>query len=854
MAQHKAMAEPDDLSLLPENPSPEELLTAYKLCRQKLVAANRSRSSLAGHNTRRYKAIRDLQLQLSELEESFQSEVASRIRVHELNARVAEIVRELETGIDQTAEIISEPSTGRLSDWVTRIAGLLKVVLRLHRLRSKASQLLGRRTEPEPLVLTPQRPNKQQQADETQSLLDIESEDAEKPVVDQKALPDLPVGPVDIVLDHTAYGPLVLQYVDGAYCLLVLHGEGHDVPNGLFATEDPDWLAGVKILVPEEPESEDYAPVEAGILIVDSEESTLQVLQDWMNAGLLPFRRDPKLGVLRLLPLSRKELPSHLLVRKEAASLFEEAGTKRIVLEFDQHNWVGFVVDTTDDRGLFLELLQNKNPRGYGPRLSTRGGVLLPDRQYFLASGLGLPHLGVPAQFDAKQVQLILADGSVLGYVKERGTDQSESRTLWRPSAQDRRLLELLPGEAKFTASFEGQEPLSRSIKLGRLAEESEYKRSRPIDQREDWGMKLGPIALGSSNSAAVTISAAALVWAQNRLRSADLNVNSDFEQQMLEALSAVFQRRPSIKRQEFFELYAQLRNKPDEWPRFTDAVLRGWCEGGWLEEGVERGHGAWRIQPVDPRFVRLPGGGLQLVGLVSSRKLVRVIATAYHLGSRVQTVQPSCADMPRGWRFFGVDEVLADACGLPAVALDAWVADPSTHDWSIHSPLPCDSPSWPLGTKNTIRNDSVCGRRGPDYHWKPSPPLPEGGRAPIHLKIDLETSRYGCRRWYSRDPNRDLVFTTCHRNRAALHALFVATKGLWPFGFTDLTTGQLDRLYDAEAYLPLPLARYTALTGSKMPGPTRLRPEDHTYRYSVHRELRIMQSQAKFLPLTSLT
>lgn len=64
------------------------------------------------------------------------------------------------------------------------------------------------------------------------------------------------------------------------------------------------------------------------------------------------------------------------------------------------------------------------------------------------------------------------------------------------------------------------------------------------------------------------------------------------------------------------------------------------------------------------------------------------------------------------------------------------------------------------------------------------------------------------------------------------MHALIVATDGLWPFGFTDLETGQLDRLYDAEAYLPLPLGRYAALFGSKMPGPTRHQPQDHTYRY----------------------
>lgn len=848
------MADPDDLSLLPENPEPDELLAAYKLCRQKLVAANRSRSSLAGHNTRRYKAIHELQLQLTRLEESFQSEAASRVRVHELNARVAEIVREFETGIDQTAEIIGEPSTGKFSDWVSRIARLLKVALRLHKLRSKASQLLGRRAELEPLVLTPQRPNKPLEPNEFQELHDVSSGTAEKPAFEQLDVPSLPVSPVDVIVDRTAYGPLALQYVDGAFCLLVLHDEGQAVPEDLIVTEEPDWIRGVKLLVPKEPESEDYAPAEAGILIVDTEEYVLPILQDWMDAGLLPFRRDDKLGVLRLLPLSRKELPSHLLVRKDKSALFEEVGARGLALEFDPYNWVGFVVDTADERDLFLELLQNKNPRDYGPRLSTRGGVLLPDRQAFLASGLGLPHLGIPKQFEADEVQLVLANGMALRYVKEKGGDQTASRMLWRPSAQDRRLLELVPGEAQFTARIGDQEPLSRRIRLDHLLEESEYKRSRPIDQREDWGMTLGPIALGRSNRVAITPSEASVAWAQKRLRSSsDLNVNLEFEQQMLEALSAVFQRRPSIKRQEFFDLYAELRNKPDEWPRFTDAVLRGWCEGGWLEEGVERGHGAWRIQPVDPRLIRLPGGGLQLVGLMSTRRLLRVIAIAYELGSQVQTVQPSCADMPRGWRFYGADAVLADACGLPDVAIDAWVGDPSTHDWFIDSVLPCDSPSWPLGTKSVTTRDSVCGRRGLEYHWKPSPPLPEGGRAPINLKIDLETSRYGCRRWHSRDSDRDLVFTSCHRNRAALHALVVATNGLWPFGFTDPIAGQLDRLYDAEAYLPLPLARYTALTGNKMPGPTRLRPQDHTYRYSIDRDLRIKQSQSKFLPLTPL-
>ena len=41
MARNNA---PDDLSDLPVNPAPDQLLDLYKKCREKLVSANRSRS------------------------------------------------------------------------------------------------------------------------------------------------------------------------------------------------------------------------------------------------------------------------------------------------------------------------------------------------------------------------------------------------------------------------------------------------------------------------------------------------------------------------------------------------------------------------------------------------------------------------------------------------------------------------------------------------------------------------------------------------------------------------------------------------------------------------------------------
>lgn len=62
---------------------------------------------------------------------------------------------------------------------------------------------------------------------------------------------------------------------------------------------------------------------------------------------------------------------------------------------------------------------------------------------------------------------------------------------------------------------------------------------------------------------------------------------------------------------------------------------------------------------------------------------------------------------------------------------------------------------------------------------------------------------------------------------------------------------GRIDRLYDAEAYLPLPLGRWAALTGRVMPGPTRQQPSQHTYRYHFDPEELQALLARKALPLT---
>jgi hypothetical protein len=828
-----ATNDPDDISMLPAKPAATEVLHAYQLCRSKLVTANRSRSALLAHDRRRRALIDQLQSELNELEDSLREETATRIKVHDLNEKVARIVKELEEGLDETAAIIGEKGKGGLTGWVVRIARLLPIVQRLRGVKTAARQLLGRQ-EHEPAVLA-------LRAEELEQAELFDPQDLQPPR--DQAHEQEPV--------RDDFGPLLLTSLDYAYGVLLLSQNNRPIPDGLAVVSDSPWLPGQNLLVPKEPEDPDYAPIESGFMALEAEGVLIAELRSWLTQGLLPFANDPRLDKPRLVQNLAAGGVTHVLVREEKAEAFQDmvGGT---AFELDGDHWLGFVLTTDEANGLGRFLNRKATPRqSLGPRLSNRGGVPLADGRGYLATGLGLPLLALPAEIAVEEVQLQCADETVLPYQAVKDDDPEASRSTWQPLPLDRRRPTLPAGTACFTARLTDGSTLERSIQLADQVWQVRFQRLQPLAYREDWGMALGALALPWFEPPGHVPSHEALQWARRRLNQGDVLVNHLFEQQMLESLSALFQRLPSIRRRDFFQLYGQLRNKPDEWPGFPDAVLRGWCEGGWIEEGLEGGNGRWRIQPVDPRLVRLAEGYGQLVGLLSSRGLVALIATAHELGIRVEAVLPTCADMPRGWRFRGSVDQLGIAAGLPVVDLADWSPDPRKHSWLLDKALASDTPPWPTGLTGRRMGVAVCGKRGLDYHWKTIQPLPAGHRASIQLRIEAETTLYGKRRWHSHDPIRGVDFVSCHRNRVALHALEVATDGLWPFGFTDLQTGQIDRLYDAEAYLPLAIGRYAAATGPKMPGPTRLKPADHTYRYWVDRAFRSFQYSSQFLPLT---
>ena len=647
------------------------------------------------------------------------------------------------------------------------------------------------------------------------------------------------------------YGPLLLASMGYGLGVLLLPPERQPPPAGLTITDSSPWLPGQPLLVPLEPADPDFAVFDAGSLALDPQEDLLPGLQPLLARGLLPFAHDPQFNLPRLACDSSVGPVTHVLVRRDRIEAFLGLVSAEPI-SADEEHWQCFGEIDADDIDLwhFPERLTSP-AHETRPRLSTCAGVRLPAGQGYLASGLGLPQVRVHGPQPALKVLLLTATGDLAEYRPSPVDASAAMPQLWQPVREERQRTDLSPGLGRLVAFFTHSPTVERNLPLSALPVHVAFLRQEPIAQREDWGMALGPLMLPppAAPASLEPPRAEAVQWARQRLNRGDTSVNPLFEEQILDSLAALFQRRASISRLDFFRLWEDLSGAPQSWPGFNDAVLRGWCEGGWIEQGVERRRGHWRIQPVDPRLVRLDGGRAQLVGLLSSRGLVNLLAQAHQLGLEVHSVQPSCALMPRGWRLTGRVDELAQATGLPIVEQQEWVPDPADHPWFIDCALESDGLPWPSGLGFRMATDRICGRRGQHNHVNKR--LAAGLRAPESLRIDSERSRYGRRRWHSRDYVTGAVFTSCHRNRAALHALVVATDGLWPFGITDAETGQVDRLYDADAYLPLPIGRHAALTGRRMPGPTRIQRHEHTYRYHIDATLIHAQSDRKLLPLT---
>ncbi len=639
------------------------------------------------------------------------------------------------------------------------------------------------------------------------------------------------------------FGPLLLRSYGHAIGVLLLADAlpspgNHSlrrVAGGPWGVEHAD------LLVPIDPDDRHYAAYDAGSLAIDPQDSPLGGLQPLLNRGLLLFQRDPLLDQLRLVLSAPYGPISHALLRDAHAKPFlEHFGGDSLPCEEDGWQCIRGFSASTDQLRRFPSLpCRNRTER---PQLIPVAGLRL--ERSFLATGLGLPAVRIRGPRTPRAVLLLTPENHSIDY-------ECSAPNRWESRQRGRRIPAFQTGEARLVAFFDAAPSLECRLELARVEPRPTFQRTDPLHCREDWGLPLGPTRLEApvARGDGQAPSKSALAEARCQLNDGG-GCHKEFEEQMLEALCATFQRHAQIRRSDFTTIFRQLGSMSAPWDLFLDGVLRAWVEGGWLDEGLSLRRGLWRLQPVDPRLVVLADNHLQLVGLLPAVGLITLVAHALDLGLNVQPVPPACPHLPRGWRFQGENSSgLAQLARLPLVDRNAWVPCPIPISWQVEQ-ADCDGPDWASLPQPSLIPDSICGNRN-GSHRKLDGPHRHDLVAPVSTTIHRERGSYGRYRWHSEDHSGR--FTSCHRNRVALHALNEATDGFWPFGIGSSNT--LLRIYDADAYLPLPIGRFAALVGAAMPGPDL--PEDrsrHTYRYRLDPGTIASFRSDRRLPLTKRT
>lgn len=652
------------------------------------------------------------------------------------------------------------------------------------------------------------------------------------------------------------FGPLLLKVIGRELGVLLLaEGLPADEIREFERVPGADWdVPHADLLLPSSPDDPIYAAFDAGSLAIDLHDSPIRQLQPLLQRGLLLFRLDPALNQLRLVIGDPSGALSHALVSDAHAAAFQNQFGGDLV-PFAEEGWhcIRRFIATAEQLRRFPAPLACRS-RTDLPRLIPVAGQRLQNG--FLATGAGLPDVCVRGPHEPRALLLLSPENLSIPYQPlppapdELGqADPDPSR--WTPRERERKISSFATGEARLVAFFDHDQPsLEYRIRLDRVPPRPVIQRGDPLHRREDWGLTLGPTWLEQDLPAdePQAPSDAALSEARNRLNDGQNHCNTGIEEQMLEALCASFQRMPQIKDRDFRDLFRRLGAMSTERHHFVGDVLRAWVEGGWLDQGLLLRRGLWRLQPVQPRLVILPGGSLQLVGLLPAIGLTRVVAHALDLGLAVTAVPPACAQLPRGWRFEGANwRALAVFTGLPLVDRQAWVPDPVPISWQVE-PQECDRTDWAALPGHSEISTRITGHRQ-GQHRHPGSKLSAELMAPSHTAIQMEQGTNGRYRWHSEDHSGR--FSSCHRNRVVLHALNETTNGFWPFGASTKRLS-ISRIYDADAYLPLPLGRFAALTGASMPGPDLPPdPKDHTYRYVFDETTFTSLRHDQNLPLT---
>jgi hypothetical protein len=107
-------------SRFPANPADEDLRAKYEAMRSALVSVNISRGIFRSQSEKRGVVIAELQRELQELEADLGNEARAKARLHMMNSRLVEVIRELESTGDAIAEAV-EASEQQSGFWLVRL-------------------------------------------------------------------------------------------------------------------------------------------------------------------------------------------------------------------------------------------------------------------------------------------------------------------------------------------------------------------------------------------------------------------------------------------------------------------------------------------------------------------------------------------------------------------------------------------------------------------------------------------------------------------------------------------------------------------------------------------------------------
>jgi hypothetical protein len=135
---------------IPANPPDEGLRENYDAMRSALISVNISRRIFRSQSEKRGVVIAELQRELQELEADLGNEARAKARLHAMNSKLVEVIRELEATGDAIAEAVEE-NKEQSGFWLVRMFQKLVQLARQWRsVKAKAAAIASEANQIKP--------------------------------------------------------------------------------------------------------------------------------------------------------------------------------------------------------------------------------------------------------------------------------------------------------------------------------------------------------------------------------------------------------------------------------------------------------------------------------------------------------------------------------------------------------------------------------------------------------------------------------------------------------------------------------------------------------------------------------